>query len=80
MDILEKLESSRIVYTLGLWSPECFEFGLLDSGCLILGQKDAWSQKIKICILQSKQQSLIRISLLAGFSFSKSENIPARVW
>ena len=80
MDILKRLGSSRIVYTLGLWLPEYFEFGFLDSGRLILGQKDDWSQKIKICILQSKQQSLIRISLLAGFSFSKSENIPARGW
>ena len=79
MGLLEKLESSRIVYTLGLSPPECLEFGRLDSRRLVLGQKDAWTQKIKICILPSKLQSLIMISLIAGFSFSKNENILAKI-
>ena len=80
MGILEKLEPSQIVYTLELWAPECLEFGHLGSGRLVLGQKDAWTQKIKICILPSKLQSLIMISLIAGFSFSKNESILARIW
>ena len=57
MGILEKLESSRIIYTLGLWSPKCLEFELLDSGHLVLGQKDAWTQKIKIFAFYSKSCS-----------------------
>ena len=80
MGILEKLDSARIVYTLGLWQPKCLEFGHLDSGRLILGQKDASTQKIKICILPSKLQSLIMISVIAGFSFSKNEYILAKIW
>ena len=58
MGLLKKLDSSHIVYTLGLWQPECLEFGRLDSGRLVLGQKDASTQKIKICILLSKLQVL----------------------
>ena len=80
MGLLEKLDSSRIVYTLGLWQPECLEFGRLDSGRLVLGQKDAWTQKIKICIFLSKLQSLIMISVIVGFSFSKNEYILAKIW
>ena len=80
MGPLEKLDSSRIVYTLVLWQPECLEFGRLDSGRLVLGQKDASTQKIKICILPSKLQSLIMISVIAGFSFSKNEYILAKIW
>ena len=57
MGILEKLESSRIIYTLGLWLPKCLEFELLDSGHLVLGQKDAWTQKIKIFAFYSKSCS-----------------------
>ena len=80
MGLLEKLDSSRIVYTLGLWQPECLEFGRLDSGRLVLGQKDAWTRKIKIYILPSKLQSLIMISLILGISFSKNEYILAKTW
>ena len=69
MGILEKLDSARIVYMLGLWQPECLEFGRLDSGRLVLRQKDASTQEIKICILPSKLQLLIMISVIAGFSF-----------
>ena len=36
MGIPEKLEYSRIVYTLGLWAPACLESGRLDSGRLVL--------------------------------------------
>ena len=74
------VEFSRKVYTLGLWEPGCLEPGRLDSGCLVLRQKDAWIQKIKICILPSKVLSLIMISLIVGFSFSKNECILARIW
>ena len=80
MGLLEKQESSRIVYKLGLWPPECLEFGRLGSRRLVLGQKDAWTQKIKMCILPSKFQPLIMISLIAGFSFSKNEYILAKIW
>ena len=80
MGLLEKLDSSRIVYTLGLWQPECLEFGRLDSGRLVLGQKDAWTRKIKIYILPSKLQSLIMISLILGISFLKNEYILAKTW
>ena len=80
MGLLEKLGSSRIVYTLGLWQPEFLEFGRLDSGRLVLGQKDTSTLKIKICILSSKLQSLIMISVIAGFSFSKNEYILAKIW
>ena len=62
MGLLEKLESSHMVHTLELCPPECLEFGRLDSGRLVLGQKNAWTQKIKICILPSKLQLLIMIS------------------
>ena len=80
MGLLEKLDSSRIVYTLGLWPPECLEFGRLDSGRLVLGQKDALIQKLKICILPLNLHSLIMISLIAGFSFSKNEYSLAKIW
>ena len=80
MGLLEKLDSSRIVYTLGLWPPECLEFGRLDSGRLVLGQKDAWTRKIKLYILPSKLQSLIMISLISGISFSRNEYIFAKTW
>ena len=73
MGIPEKLDSARMVYILGLWVSGCLESGHSDIGRLALGKLDA-------CILLSKVQSLIMVSLIAGFSFPKNESILARIW
>ena len=75
MGILEKLKSSHIVYRFELWAPEC-----LDSGRLVLGQKDTWTQKTKICILPSKLAVADYDIFNNGFSFSRNESILARIW
>ena len=80
MGILEKLESSHIVYRFELWAPECLEFERLDSGRLVLGQKDTWTQKTKICILPSKLAVADYDIFNNGFSFSRNESILARIW
>ena len=54
MGITEKLDSARIVYTLGLWAP-----GYLESGRLVLGKSDAWilvawTQKTKIAFCRQR--------------------------
>ena len=74
MDIEEKLDSARIVYTLGLWAPGCLESGRWEPGRLVLRKLNTWrwlDPKNYNCILPSKAQPLIMIRLIAGFSFLK---------
>ena len=79
MGIPENLHSLHIVYTLGLWAPDCLESGRSDSGHLVLANwtLGLWSLVPKKLKMNFTAKGAVA-GLIAGFSFSKNESIFAR--